>query len=262
MKLKKWLKDKFEEKVIGSYMSRYHFDIKNKFKAEDVFIVGYPKSGNTWMQNIVAGLMFGIDTTYLPDRLTQELVPPVANRKIFKRFLDFTCFKSHELPQKNYKRVILLVRDGRDVMPSYKAMNDKMGKSWTLDQMINEGLGLYPCKWVDFYKQWTENPYGSEIMVLKYENLRSNTFETLEEICAFLKIEREAELLNRIIEGNSFDKMRAKAESFGFDNRAWNKGAAFFRKGEVGSYESDFNAKTLKTFEEEAYPMLKYFEYV
>lgn len=29
--------------------------------AEDVFIVGHPKSGNTWFQNLVAGVIYGVD---------------------------------------------------------------------------------------------------------------------------------------------------------------------------------------------------------
>ena len=29
--------------------------------AEDIFIVGYPKSGNTWFQNLVVGAVYGMD---------------------------------------------------------------------------------------------------------------------------------------------------------------------------------------------------------
>jgi len=44
---------------------------------EDIFIVGYPKSGNTWMQNLVAGVIYGIDARLAPDSLIQDLVPDV-----------------------------------------------------------------------------------------------------------------------------------------------------------------------------------------
>ncbi len=31
-----------------------------EFSGEDVFIVGYPKSSNTWLQNLVAGVVYGV----------------------------------------------------------------------------------------------------------------------------------------------------------------------------------------------------------
>jgi len=185
--LKKFIKNIVEEKVIGAYLKKFHYDIKGPFRDNDVFIVGYPKSGNTWMQNIIAGLLFGIDTKFLPDRLTQELVPPVKNKRFFKRFLDFNCFKSHELPTRDYKRVILLVRDGRDVIPSYKSMNDKQGIEFSIKQMVIEGKGLYPNKWHEFYKAWLSNPYQSEILILKYEDLIQDGFEQLKKICKFFR---------------------------------------------------------------------------
>ena len=32
--------------------------------SSDIFVVGYPKSGNTWVQYLIAGVVFGVDTRF------------------------------------------------------------------------------------------------------------------------------------------------------------------------------------------------------
>ena len=84
--------------------------------AQDVFIVGYPKSGNTWYQNLVSGLVFGCNPAVTSDHVIQELVPDVHSKKFFRRFGDRAFFKSHHLPRREYRHVVYLLRDGRDAM--------------------------------------------------------------------------------------------------------------------------------------------------
>src|SRR5262245_8191766 len=38
---------------------------------EDFFIVGYPKSGNTWFQDLVSGVVHGVSPTHAPPLLAQ-----------------------------------------------------------------------------------------------------------------------------------------------------------------------------------------------
>ena len=83
---------------------------------EDVFIVGYPKSGHTWLQNLVSGAVYGVDPARTPDRVIQELVPDIYERRFYRRSSTPMFFKSHELPKPEYKRVIYLLRDGRDAI--------------------------------------------------------------------------------------------------------------------------------------------------
>ena len=83
-------------------------------RPEDVFIVGYPRTGNTWFQNLVSGVVFGADPELTPDSVIQELVPDVHAKQYYKRFGTPTFFKSHDLPAPEHKRVIYLLRDGRD----------------------------------------------------------------------------------------------------------------------------------------------------
>jgi hypothetical protein len=89
------------------------------FNPSDMFVAGYPKSGNTWVQYMMAGVLFGVDTRLAPDSLIQDLVPDVYFKRFYRRYLSSMFFKTHDLPKPNYRKVIYFVRDGRDVMVSY-----------------------------------------------------------------------------------------------------------------------------------------------
>ena len=94
----------------------------NDFQEKDIFIAGYPKSGNTWLQNIITGLLIDSTSQLLTPKLINEIIPDIHVKKYFKRFFNVMIFKTHDLPKPEYKKVIHLVRDGRDVMVSYYHM--------------------------------------------------------------------------------------------------------------------------------------------
>jgi len=234
----------------------------NNTNEKDIFIAGYPKSGNTWMQNLICGLLFGIETSLLPDKLTQELVPDVHAKKFYKRFGTINFFKTHDLPKKNMRRVIHLVRDGRDVMASYYAMNIAMGKKMTLNDMIVDGKDMYPVSWHEHCRQWLNNPFNADILIVKYEDLLTDTFNQLKRIVAFSGITRSDDIINRAILGNSFDEMKRKEKEYGWDNKSWNPEKDFIRKGKMGSYVNEIPEDLVEIFESKSKAELKYFNYL
>lgn len=209
------------------------------------------------MQQLVAGILFGIDTRFLPDKLSQEIVPDVHHRTFYKRFLDFCCFKTHHLPRPAYRRIIHLVRDGRDVMASYYAMNRNMGKDVSLEEMIIEGKGISPCKWHHHTEQWIENPHEADILRVRYEDLQEDILPQLEAICDFIGLERDEALLKQVAEGCSFQQMQSKEERYGWHNKAWPSGKKFVRKGKVGSFEEEIPSALIAAFEQEAQELMQ-----
>lgn len=232
---------------------------------QDIFIAGYPKSGNTWMQSLISGLLYGIDTQYLPDRLAQEIVPDVHARSYYTRFGSINFFKSHHLPQPTYKRVIYLVRDGRDAMVSYYAYNKKLGLELTLAEMVKEGKGLFPGKWHEHVNAWMNNPYQADMMIVKYEDLYLDAAKELKRICEFATLDRNDELIQRVIQGNTLDLMREKAKKYnGMGHIKWkgDKALDFFRKGGVGNHTTEMENELRFFFENEAKDELKLFNYI
>lgn len=102
---------------------------------EDVFIVGFPKSGNTLMQHIITHLVYGINEEGSRS-MVNLIVPDIYANSHYFRFNTVCYFKSHERPQPNYKRVIYLVRDGREALLSYYHMMKNMGKDISLTDQL------------------------------------------------------------------------------------------------------------------------------
>lgn len=234
-----------------SLLARNKFIPISKTEDQDVFIAGFPKSGNTWMQNLVAGLVFGIDTNFLPDSLTQELVPDVHYKEVYKRFHDFTCFKTHRLPTTKYRRVIYLTRDPRDVIVSYFHFKKNYFGDLAIEDLIMPEKGVLH-EWQNHTQEWMRNPYDAEIIHVKYEDLVDDSFNQLLKISGFLNLKSSDEILSKVIEGNKFSNMQEKENQWGFDNDANKKkiGGRFFRRGEVGSYKDELSRVQISRIEE------------
>lgn len=242
-----------EREVNKKITSVLHLVPIKEFTKEDVFIVGFPKSGHTWFQNLVAGIIYGVDPEITPDTLIQELVPDVHYKRYYKRFQTPMFFKSHHLPQPEYRRVIYLLRDGRDAMVSYFHFHKALyGSKIDLLRMVATGEGLFPCKWHDHVEQWLSNPYGAEMIVIKYENLLLQPIDELRTFCDFVGMKRSEDFLIRVVEKCSFSKMSKKEKESGWDNSAWPKEKSFVRRGEIGSYKDEMPPHVLKAFLEEA----------
>lgn len=240
------------------------FDPITEIDPHDVVVVGYPKSGNTWMQSLMAGMLYGIDTVLLTDKLAQEIIPDVHARKYYKRFGALNMFKSHYLPRPDYKRVIYLVRDGRDALVSYYHFHQKLGRAVTIDKMLDEGEWLFPSYWHEHVEAWLENPYDADIIFVKYEDLKTKPLEVLRRISEFLGIKRDDTFMQKLINGTDIDKMRARViNSGGMANQNWvgKKGGDFFRKGIVGDYKNTLNEKQIMHFNKLSKNALIHFDY-
>ncbi len=229
------------------------------FFPEDVFIVGYPKSGNTWFQDITAGLALGALPEIAPQSLVQDLVPDLHANPNFKRYATPTFFKSHALPTPEYKRVVYLLRDGRDVMVSYYHHLLKLdGIKTDFLEMVRTGKHFFPyhCKWHEHVQAWLSNPYRAKMLVIKYEDLRRNMDRELRRFCDFAGLKRSPELMRIISETTVFEKMLDKEIEWRRGDPLWPDGKTFRRRGVVGSYKDEMPPEALDLFLKEAGGML------
>jgi hypothetical protein len=214
----------------------------------DVFIVAYPKSGITWFQCLIAGAIYGLDPQQAPDALTQDLVPDVHYKTSFKRYRTPMFFKSHHLPRPEYRRVVYLLRDGRDAMVSYWHHLRALGQAKLEIAQLIGGEGLFPCKWHEHVEQWAANPFAASVLTIRYEDLIDDAAHELARFCDFVAEPREPSELRRVADQCSFEAMRRREQRFGWDNPDWPKDKPFVRRGVAGSHRDEMPPEALALF--------------
>jgi hypothetical protein len=214
----------------------------------DVFVCGYPKSGNTWFQNLMTGLLYGCDMAITPDTIVQAAVPDVHYAKYYKRFQETMFFKSHHLPRPDYRRVVYLMRDGRDVMVSYLHYLRALKGHQNFLDLVTSSADLFPCHWHEHVTGWRANPYRADMIVVRYEDLLRDPVTELGRVCAFARIERSPDMIRAVSRGACFAKMRQKEIATGWNNPIWPRDKAFVRRGEAGSYRDEMPDVVLEAF--------------
>jgi Sulfotransferase domain len=230
-----------------------------ELSAQDVFVVGYPKSGNTWFQHLVAAVVYGVDPRWSPPLLANDLVPDVHFNRFYRRYATPMFFKSHHLPLSVYRRVVYLLRDGRDVMVSYFHFLEAVHKR-TLDfrELVRTGSSLIPCKWHEHVEAWRRNPYGADMLIIRYEDLLDRPVEELDRFCRFIQLRRDREFLSAAAEAARFETLRAKEAQVGMGcPDRWPAAKFFFRRGKAGSYKDEMPRPVLELFVAEAAEALR-----
>lgn len=228
------------------------FTTITKFLPEDIFIVGYPKSGNTWFQNLVAGVVYGVDPRFAPSMLVHDLVPDVHYNKYYRRYATPMFFKSHALPCPSYRRVLYLLRDGRDAMVSYRHYREAVdGIDYDFLKFVSPETTLFPCHWAEHVDCWRQNPFGAQMLVIKYEDLLNEPVRELEQFCQFSGISRDSSHLTAIARATSFRNLRDREARSGFD-MTFSPSKFFFRRGVAGSHKDEMPPEVLKKFLEHA----------
>jgi Sulfotransferase domain len=222
----------------------------DQFLPEDVFIVGFPKSGNTWFQHLVSGVVHGVDARTSPPLLAYDLVPDVHQRAFYRRYSTPMFFKSHSLPRPDYHRVVYLLRDGRDTMVSCFHYLEALRRA-KLDflDLVTAGAPEIPCKWHQHVNAWHQNPHDARMLVIKYEDLVSEPVEQLERFCKFINLDRGRGHLKDVAEAAQFRNLRAKEARLGMGYPdIWPADKFFFRRGVVGSYRDEMPLAVLRAF--------------
>jgi hypothetical protein len=229
----------------------------DQFAPTDVFVVGYPKSGNTWMQYLIAGAFCGVDLEIAPDALVQDLTPDVHFKKFYKPYYPLTFFKAHFLPRPDYRKVVYLLRDGRDVLVSYwHYLRGLCKQEIDFAEMVKTGDKFFPCKWHEHVDRWLANPHRAEIITVRYEDLKNDTAYELARIAEFAGLKRERAVLEAAARSASFDAMKRREASFPWENPQIPKNGQFVRRGQVGSNRDEMPADARAIFLREAGPTL------
>ena len=238
-----------------------------EFRDNDVVIGTWSKSGTTWMQQIVAQLIFGGDSEIygqsispwidgVPMPQSREMADVQAHRRFLKTHLPVDALVYS--PQARY---IYVGRDARDVFWSWhhhaasvSEEAEALVRAWCQSQGVPEPEPLdpdvrvayddwlardaapYPSFW-DNLQSWWNIRRLPNLLLLHYAKMKEDPEEAVRRIAGFLEIELTQELLDRVLRYSSFDHMKALAAKQPFLDFVFKGGGGdFIHKGTNGRW--------------------------
>jgi len=225
--------------------------------SDDVIIVSYPKSGSTWLRFLIGNYLTENSVSFLN---CKDIIPDIHSSELqFYRNVSSPRFiKSHFRYVPDYKNVIYLVRDGRDVAVSYYFHSKKFGK---IDKEVSFGnfIENYFNKnrldefspWGEHVNSWLDNR-PSKFMIVSYEEIHKNPLLLLSKVFNFAGIRNfDEKIAISAIEASSFMNMRKIEENQHhiFDKtKNTESSIKLVRNGKSGAWQDWFNDKLLEKF--------------
>ncbi|XP_049323490.1 sulfotransferase 2B1-like isoform X1 [Astyanax mexicanus] len=226
---------------------------------DDIFAVTYPKSGTTWMQEILPLLLNGGDlqpVEKIPnwDRVpwleetrlalvVDKLTPPRAMVSHMHYHLMPPSFHSSKA------KVIYIARNPKDILVSsfyFHQMASFLDDPGTFEEFTEKFLAgqVLFGKWTDHVKSWRNTDLGDRILYITYEELIQDLREVLKRILHFLGREMSEDALDRVTDHCLFENMKKNQMSnyslVPKDIMDSNK-SPFLRKGISGDWKNHFS---------------------
>jgi len=182
---------------------------------DDILLVSYPRSGNTWVRFLLSNLRDPASATSFSDVGTRA--PDIyhhSDRKL-RRVPRPRLLKSHEYLDPRYGTVIYLMRDPRDVALSYyryqlKVRRVPAGQSTLefVERFVSGELGHYGT-WAEHVGGWLgARELDPRFLLVRYEDLLADTYGSLSRIATFLGLGSSPQQLHRAIDLSTAARMR------------------------------------------------------
>lgn len=227
----------------------------------DVFLVGHPKSGNTWL-----ALMLGV---LLEEKFGRGII--LANVQDFLpafhardgRIADYDNFPDPRIFRNEgpvypglYPKTIYVVRDPRAVYVSYyrhlvhdTEVLQEGAPPWTMNQFADEILAHgclrayepYLIRWDRQVRQWLDRAESQSVLIVRYEDMKQNRRAVLEKAIEFIALECSEADIDRAVRRGSFESMRNEEQTHGAEPYSGTKGEGgfFVRKGTVDGWKQE-----------------------
>jgi hypothetical protein len=257
---------------------------KRELRPTDIFIVGHPKSGNTWLTLMMAAVLEDRFGKRVNVSNVKEFAPAVHADDLgigrYAHFGDPRLFRNEgPVYPKLYPKTVYIVRDPRAVYVSYYHhyvhdfhMQQRSGEPWSVQRFIDE-LIAYGCvremephliRWDKQVLAWMKRSRTQPVKIVKYEDMQKDRQHVLEDVLTFAEIPYEEEKIQSAVERGSFQEMRRQEEKFGAEPYSGTKGEGGFymRKGKVDGWREELTPDLAGRIENEFREMMRTLGYV
>ncbi|MEI6506394.1 MAG: sulfotransferase domain-containing protein [Planctomycetota bacterium] len=268
-------------------LHNHHFDstIWNDlvFRDDDIVIATYAKSGTTWMQQIIAQLLFDgtpdiavaemspwVDLRVPPKGVKLPLLESQTHRRFMKTHLPIDALRFS--PKAKY---LYIGRDGRDVVWSlynhhfnanatwYDALNTTPGlvgppiepppgdvRQYWREWMDRDGHPFWPF-WENVHSWWAVRDLPN-VKFVHFANLKHDMAGEIRAIATFLDIPINESRWEPILQHCSFDWMKKNAtKSVPLGGAFWDAGAeVFINKGVNGRWSETLTPEECAEYEQ------------
>ena len=221
----------------------------------DAFVVSFPKCGRTWLRVQLGRVMeqhFGLEVEDLIEMREIAARTPGVPKLRFLHPDHPERKRPHELSKGRidffrFRKVVLLVRDPRDVVVSMYMHRTKRGMKprfdGTLSEFLDEAVGGFDTI-MEFYNCWAERQgLGSRVLIVRYEDMHADPHKELRRVVDFLGLrDASQEVIDEAVAFSSFDNMKEMERADRFGNSKLrpqdaNDPESFkVRKGQIGGY--------------------------
>ncbi len=239
-----------------------HF-LLNK-RVDDIYLAAYPRSGSTWLRTILVNIL-DPSAKSDPDRFNAR-IPAVSirNASVINKLQSPRLIMTHSCWRPSIKKAVYLIRDGRDAFIStYHYHTTRNEIDMSIEEYYRQySSGVYGVNWEKNINSWVlngKNIIANDLLIIKFEELKKNTYETILKVCKFIEIEAENELIKSAIFDASIQK--AKEIEKQRQGNISDSNASFYRVGDSNQWKKMIYSDVIKQFEINAEQTLKYLGY-
>lgn len=241
------------KRILGGEFAGRMLDVRH----DDVFIVSYPKSGNTWTRFLIGNLVSPEGASF---KNIEEIIPDIYQhtKDELNNIESPRVLKSHEYFDSRYRKVIHIIRDPRAVAVSYwhhrikfREIDETCSVEDFVDWFVFQG---------NQYGTWSSNTEGwlnakennRNILLVRYEDLISQPEEEIQKIASHMDLNVSDEIIKKAIDNSSFNRMRSLEKE---QSKEWKplqktrKDMNFVRKGRVDSWKDELTPAAIKKIE-------------
>lgn len=210
-----------QNRVSKTWRSSFNSSQKSLgLKESDIFLVSFPRSGNTLVRAILAYILYSKEDLnslkdlnyFVPD--LHKGIPDhnhYSKPRIVKTHRSYP-FRHARTNQKLYSRIIYLVRHPINLITSLHEYRNKLKLKNTIDQTIMEVItsnNPWGGSWQEHILSWKAQENNIDILFIKYEELQENKLKTIQKIADFVGYHLSLEQIHEISSLTSKEAMKA-----------------------------------------------------